>query len=404
MEKQELNRILEKFAAGSVDPAEQIAFNQWLATADETEYLDVLDQYQAILQHHPVHEKANPDLLNKIKGHINTHERKDRIRSLKDNYLPFIAAAIALLVLSTILFLNSNKNPESSVENFSRNYPKKIVSPGGNKAILTLADGSKINLDDLANGEIAKQSDITITKASDGRLVYSSDNPKGLDQNSALKFNTINTPKGGQYQVNLADGTKVWLNAASSLRYPTVFKGKERKVILVGEAYFEVAKNHTMPFRVVSDHQLIEVLGTHFNINCYLEEDLTKTTLLEGSIKVTAMHDFSPKPIKAVVLKPGQQSQIAPKGSEIINVINVGNEAAAWKNGYFNFNHEDIQSIMRIISRWYDVEVEYKGTISKGKFGGSISRFKNVSEVLDALQLTGDVHFNIEGRRITVLP
>ena len=404
MEKKELNRILEKFATGNIQPSEQISFNKWLVSADETEYKNVLDQYQAILQQHPAYQKTNHALLDKIEDQITEYDRRQGAKiSVTGRYYLHIAATV-LLVLSTALYFFSDRNslePKYSVPNISRHE----ITPGGNKAILTLADGSKIILDDSAKGEVAKQAGITITKTADGQLVYTIANVNRTAQDVQLTYNTIETPKGGQYQINLPDGSKVWLNAASSLHYPTRFTGQERKVSLIGEAYFEVTRNSAMPFRVACNNQEIEVLGTHFNINSYTDEEIIKTTLLEGSIKVISTNDFFSKEIAGVILKPGQESQIVVGGIKTIKVVNVdSDEAVAWKNGYFMFNYEGIQSIMRKISRWYDVEIEYKGNIPNDRFGGSVSRFKNVSEVLDLLELTGQVHFKIEGRRITVMP
>ena len=405
MEKKELNRILEKFAAGNIQSAEQISFNKWLAAADETKYKDVLDQYQVILQQHPGNEKANPALLDKIESQITEYDRKQGAKnSVTGRYYLHIAATV-LLVLSTALYFFNNRNsslkPKDSIPNISRHE----ITPGGNKATLTLADGSRITLNDSANGEVAKQAGITITKTTDGQLVYTITNVKPATQNVQIAYNTIETPKGGQYQVNLPDGSKVWLNAASSLHYPTRFTGQERKVTLIGEAYFEVTRNSAMPFRVVCNNQVIEVLGTHFNINSYTDEEVIKTTLLEGSIKVTPTNNLSPKEVAGVMLKPGQQSQITVGGIKNIKVINVDtDEAVAWKNGYFTFASENIESIMRKVSRWYDVEIHYEGNITREEFVGSVSKYEKVSEILTTLELTGLVNFKIEGRRITVMP
>ena len=227
-------------------------------------------------------------------------------------------------------------------------------------------------------------------------MLYARSNA-GPDED-VLAYNTITTPKGGQYQVTLMDGTRVWLNAASSLHYPTVFKGSERSVQLTGEAYFEVAKNSKMPFRVTSNGQVTEVLGTHFNINSYPDEQGTTTTLLEGSVRI-----LNAKSDAAILLKPGQQSGSDASGK--IKVANVNPEQfVAWKDGKFIFTNANIESIMRQVSRWYNVEIEYKGDASKEKFGGRTSRFTNVAELLEILELTDHVQFEIEGRRIIVMP
>jgi ferric-dicitrate binding protein FerR (iron transport regulator) len=313
-------------------------------------------------------------------------------------YLEKIAAAAAILLFLSggIYFYNQNqqvKKSSSSLKLVSRDLP-----PGGNKAVLTLADGSQISLNDAANGEIAKQAGITITKTSDGLVVYLVTDSRLQTSSSKPIYNTIETPKGGQYQVNLPDGTNVWLNAGSSLRYPVAFAGNERKVELTGEAYFEVAHNRAMPFKVVSDNQTVEVLGTHFNINAYKDEPSTNTTLLEGSVMV-----FQLTTSNSQLLKPGQESIIRDRAG-LIEVQNADTESViAWKNGFFQFNNIDIQTIMRQLERWYDVKVSYQEKLPGKYFTGVIARNTNISKVLHMLELTNSVHFEINGKEVIVL-
>ena len=257
-----------------------------------------------------------------------------------------------------------------------------------------MADGSKISLIDASKGVIAKQGDVSITKADNGHLTYIS----GNHLNTENLFNTIETPKGGEFQLNLPDGTKVWLNAASTLRYPIAFSGKERVVMLTGEAYFEVAHNKSKPFKVLTTAQEIEVLGTHFNINSYEESRMTRTTLVEGSIKVKRIDNAN-----SYLLKPGQ---LAVLQGNSVNVMPADIESEiAWKNGYFIFNEEGIQTIMQKISRWYNIDVVYSPELlnTDVKFGGIVSRSKNLSVVLKTMERTGKVHFKLEGNRITAL-
>jgi ferric-dicitrate binding protein FerR (iron transport regulator) len=216
------------------------------------------------------------------------------------------------------------------------------------------------------------------------------------NKSSEVLYNTISTPRGGQYELMLSDGSKVWLNAASSLRFSASFVGKERKVELLGEAYFEVAKNAAMPFKVKVHGMEVEVLGTHFNINSYDNESMIRTTLLEGSVKINKNNSSS-------LLKPGQQAQMNKAGEiKIINNVDV-EEAIAWKEGKFQFDKADIHDIMRQLARWYDVDVEYKGTVSS-HFGGTISRDVNLSQVLNMLHLTGEVNFQIQDKKVLVMP
>jgi ferric-dicitrate binding protein FerR (iron transport regulator) len=263
------------------------------------------------------------------------------------------------------------------------------IAPGGNRATLTLADGSVILLDDAMMGKIAEQEGMKVTKAEDGLLTYTFiPSEKGVA--TAAQFNTISTPKGGQYQIVLADGTKVWLNAASSLTFPTSFTGNERSVELSGEGYFEVntvrgldVKN--IPFIVKTADQEVTVLGTHFNINSYADEASTITTLMEGSIQVSQLSTSSSK-----LLKPGQQSVVTlNKG---INVSTVNSSSAmAWKNGLFQFEGSDIKNVMRQFSRWYDVEVEFESRVPDIKLWGEVYRNVNASQALEILE-----YFNLK--------
>ncbi|PTS95214.1 anti-sigma factor [Pedobacter sp. HMWF019] len=305
-----------------------------------------------------------------------------------------VAAAAVITILGVSLYFMKPTNSRGNLTDFA----KTDLPAGGNKAVLTLADGSKIVLEDALKGTIAKQSGILITKTADGQLVYTQQaNLRPNDAGSSAALNTIETPKGGQYQINLPDGTKVWLNAASSLSYPARFSGQQRRVILKGEAYFEVAKNKKMPFIVNSERQNIEVLGTHFNVNAYDDERTTKTTLAEGSVKVSLTNNSG----DTQILAPGQQAVVDHQ----IKVQSVDiEEALAWKEGIFMFNNENLESILRKVSRWYNVDIEFQQNQLREKyFTGTVSRFGRVSQILKTLELTESVHFKIEGRKIIVL-
>lgn len=275
-----------------------------------------------------------------------------------------------------------------------------IILPGKNAATLTLADGRKITLSDAMNGELAKEGGVSIQKTQAGEIVYKVNGVSGSKKNDTeIRLNTISTARGEQYQIILPDGSKVWLNAASSLKYPASFNSfKERNVELAGEAYFEVFPNAKQPFTVKTTNQLITVLGTHFNIKSYSNDELTRTTLLEGSVSI--------KPSRTdglVMLKPGQDFSFNElTGRSMLSKANI-EQAMAWKNGYFYFQNEDIKTIMQDISRWYDIEINYEGKMTNSGYDGSISRFKNIKEVLEILELTGGVHFKINGRRVTVM-
>lgn len=301
-----------------------------------------------------------------------------------------VAASLALIVAAGGMYF-FNQQPKQQIAETQAKRFKNDVNPGGNKAMLTLADGTQISLDDVASGKVAQQSGIEIKKTADGQLVY--DASQSTNSNQTPQYNTVSTPRGGKYEVNLPDGTRVWLNAESKLKFPSTFTQlKNRKVELSGEAYFEVSKDKTRPFIVASENQEVTVLGTHFNVNAY-PKSANKTTLLEGSVKLT-------KNTKDYLLKPGQQAvagisvRIQPVDTE---------EVIAWKNDNFIFVDNDINSIMDILERWYDIEVVYEGKQTPVGFNAEISRDKSLIQVLKALEKTGNVKFKIEGRRVIVM-
>ena len=308
--------------------------------------------------------------------------------------LRWAAAAVVLIALGSLIYLYSGGK---SLFHKQRTYASD-AAPGSNKAILVLADGQKISLSDIHNGDVAKEAGLSITKTADGQLVYNILDDKSGGAAKEDTFNTIETPKGGVWQIKLPDGSSVWLNAASSLTYPLSFaKGKKRIVELKGEAYFEVSKDKDHPFVVKTAKQEVEVLGTSFNINSYADESEVKTTLLEGSVKVMPyLAGQQPD-----VLKPGEQAILNERSMNIKEVD--AEESIDWKNGYFMFNNERQENIMRKIARWYNVQIEYADPSAKEvMYYGSISRFENVSKVLRKFEQTGEVRFEINKNKITV--
>ena len=301
------------------------------------------------------------------------------------------AAALILLFIGLGTYYNFIATNDSETTVITTPVlAKKDLPPGGNRAILTLSNGSTVVLDSTGNGFVTQQSNTQIVKTAKGQLSYTT-----LNQNSKeLVYNSVSTPRGGQYQLVLPDGTKVWLNAASSIRFPVAFVGKERKVTITGEAYFEVAKDKKKPFIVSSANMDVEVLGTHFNVSAYAEESIVKTTLLEGSVKINNKKS-------EVYLVPGQQSQLNNSGQfSIKNNIDLDKEIA-WTRGKFQFNSNTIQEIMLQLSRWYDVEVIYQGKVSSETFSAIIKRSSNISQVLKLMEASG-VKFDIEGKKIYV--
>lgn len=271
---------------------------------------------------------------------------------------------------------------------------KSVIEPGVDKATLILSDGHKVLLKDSGEDLISKEANVTISKDQDNTLTYQSDKQAGEGHEEL--FNTLITPRGGQYVLKLADGTKVWLNADSRLQFPVNFNGKERVVQLIGEAYFEVAKNKAKPFKVITDQKTVEVLGTSFNVSAYRNEPY-HATLLSGAVKMK----YGAGP--SIVLSPGKQAMLNSKQLFDITAVNA-EDAIAWKKGIFLFENENIQRVMQKLARWYDVEVDYKGDVYGKKLGGSVSRYENLNDLLKTIELTGKVHFKIEGRRVTVMP
>lgn len=303
------------------------------------------------------------------------------------DYRSWSAAAVIFLTLCAGVYYFKSSRGEQL-----REQAAAAISPGGNKATLTLSNGKVISLQTARNGQLAEVSGVKITKTKNGQLVYSVN--EGASPVSTQ--NTISTPKGGQYLLILPDRTKVWLNAATVLKFPTAFSGmSERKVVLSGEAYFEVAKLKT-PFVVMTDKQKVQVLGTHFNINAYQDEQQTKTTLLEGSVRVSSL-----KTGNEVMLSPGQEANLK---RDDLNVQKADIERNTdWKNGIFMFKNESLEGIMRKIGRWYNVEIVYEPYAPrKETFSGIVSRYDNVNKVLRRLELTGAVSFKIQGRKIMV--
>lgn len=334
--------------------------------------------------------------LNKALEQINTKSEKTPVRKIPSKLRPlyrnwWVAAAVLMFIVFGLWFVvgrdRSGKPPIAATPVLQND-----IAPGGDKAILTLADGSKVILDTADNGAITKQGSVTVIKLN-GQLAY---NKEGISSTDVL-YNTITTPRGGQYQLVLADGTKVWLNAASSLRFPTAFVGKERKVELTGEGYFEVEHDASKPFHVMVNDMDVQVLGTHFNINSYSDEPAVKTTLLEGRVMIKKNENL-------VYLNPGQQAILQPGQDNIQVAYDVDvEEVTAWKNGLFIFNKAPLEDVMRQIGRWYNVDVVYLGNIPQDRFSGTISRNTNLSEVFKILEYS-NVRFKVEGNTLTVLP
>lgn len=384
--------LLEKFIDGSISPAEKAQFARLMELPENREILENALQDAMLTDKYlfPVPASQTDHFIEQLTTHI--HQQPPvPVRPMRI-YRRWAAAAAVLLLLATGTYFWSRYSPAArQVASKTAGRPLHDATPGVTGAVLTLDDGKQVVLDSTGNGVIANQNGTKVL-LSKGQLDYETSRTSG-----GISYNTMTTPRGRQFKLTLPDGTKVWLNAASSLKYPTAFTENERKVEITGEAYLEVAQNANKPFILsAADGVTVKVLGTSFNINAYPDENAVYTMLVSGGVQVSAVRNASP-----VTLQPGQQANLN-KGTGKISIRPADEEQVlAWKNGYFHFDRADIQTIMRQISRWYDVEVEYKEVPDK-KFSGTIPRNVNASQVFKILELTGNVHFNIEGNKVIV--
>lgn len=378
------HELAKKWLDKTITPAEEAEFAAWY-NADQDSPVNIPS---AFAENEDILRER---ILNKINRDIEKHNNRFKI------IIPVWLRVAAGILLLAGCFMSYYVHAHKKVKQFASADKKKPlkndVSPGGNKAILTLANGTKIDLNNVKNGVLANQGKTVLKKDKDGQIIYEAPGDKTKDPSSV--FNTITIPKGGQFQIVLSDGSKVWLNSASSITFPAAFSKTERRVTITGEAYFEVAKNKGMPFRVVAGKQTVEVLGTHFDINAYADESAIKTTLVEGSVKVSADS-------QSATLSPEQQSSVFynKPGKIGINTVDT-DDILAWTTGHFQFEKAEIPLIMREAARWYDVEIKYEGEVPQRRFTGSISRNVNLSELLKMLKYTG-INFKIEGKTIIV--
>jgi len=390
--KDRLQILLEKYFNNTINSRDCGELLKYIEQADPELFSEMIDRLVRDKEDGPVFKEIQ---ANKVYDFIKSDPRfKVSPHKLYHKGWFRIAAVLIISLSLTCYLVNTKKAGFSSAGRIADVNTKDIVVPGGNKAILTLSTGKKIVLGQAGAGQLAKESGVEIEKTKKGEIIYKA--LSDVARSGAAVFNTIETPRGGEYQVILPDGTRVWLNAASSLSYPTVFNSHTRDVRLTGEAYFEVAKNKNMPFHVHVNGSTIQVLGTSFNITSYADENDLTATLLIGSVRVL-------KNGHQALLQPGQQAVIDRFSGQIVISSADISEVMAWKNGYFLFRDEDIKSIMKKIARWYDIEVEYRGDVEGQKFGGTFYRSKSFKELLHYLEKLGSLHFKIEGRRIIVM-
>lgn len=403
MEKNSFEYYVERYIDGTISADEWAVLRQMIQRIENEDYLNrFMDEQISVSASQP---DAFPVVTNRILSSVEQKIGDPSVVAIKSSSRHvlllrrwWVAASILfLLCIGAYFWIGDTKNtPSATITQQTVEVP-----PGKEGAILTLADGRQVMLDSMGNGLVAMQlgADVVLRQ---GTLAY--EGGGSIHDETASSFNTLSTPNGRLFNVLLPDGTRVWLNAASSLRYPTVFTGKERRVEITGEAYFEVARNKKMPFRVhINDRAEVEVLGTHFNVNAYEDEGSINATLMEGSVRVLVVSSHQPP----VTLKPGQQAQVVidqqkQPGIKVINNADT-EKIMAWKNGLFNFEGASLEEVMRQLERWYDIEVVYEKGIPREEFEGKITRDMTLNELLPALEKMG-VRYRLEGRKLTLLP
>lgn len=410
----EIKNLLDRYVAGSATPSEQRLVEQWLEENDQQRTawhnMDskeraawMLELYRdierGIERKHVVEEDGNM--------HMIPHKWYRKFR------LPAAAMLVISIGVGLYYFLLPQQKMTVPVD-VAVQQREHDVLPGTNKAVLTLDNGDRVLLDDSQEGVLTKQGGVDVSKQGEG-IVYHM--PHNREMDAPVVYNTLSTPRGGQYKLVLSDGSKVWLNASSSIRYPSSFAGDERRVEITGEVFFEVSRvmakaskggpAKKIPFKVKiispgGSGGEVEVLGTQFNINAYADEEVVNTTLLEGSIKLLPLHPEG-KAGDAILIKPGQQVRLGKNGSLRVEKDVDLEETVAWKNGLFMMNGAAIPAVLRQLARWYDVDIVYRKGVPEGRITGDIPRDMNLSEVLKVMELSG-VHFKIEDRKIVVNP
>ena len=397
MEDEKIIALLEGYVAGSLSEEDAAAFFQWYSHAGLEEFHRVFSQCNLSPGSLPGAADMPENFRIRLEEAIQAHEANEqqddgehaRAIPLFRRYRLGWAAAI-LLMLSTGGYLLYHRTP-SGTGDTANHHPSSDVAPGTTRAVLTLADGKQVTIDSARTGQLAIQGKMSVQN-NHGAITYDSNAQTAIQKNvKAPLYNTLATNRGEQSPpLTLSDGTKVWLNALSSIRFPVAFTGDSRDVEITGEAFFEVAKNAALPFHVRTTQMDVEVLGTQFNINAYSDEPDIRTTLLEGSVKIGSL-----------ILEPGQQARMHTTVS-LVKDPDI-TQAMAWKKGLFDFNHADLQTVLRQLARWYDIDVKFEGNISPRTFHGKITRDLNLSQVIQLLQDVG-IKFRIEGKILVVTP
>lgn len=395
MNEFDFRRLVEKYAAGELLEAEQ---KQFFELIESEEYRKILEQILEFEWREGTYEETgNPEVYSVLESHVLKAINEPPVEQVTPGQGAVVyfkkywlaIAAVLIIMISTAILVFQKKAGYVKPGIATKNQTQKTeILPATNGAILTLGNGQQIVLDSIGSGLVANQGNSSIVKQNNG-LAYQASGTGSTDP----VYNTISTPKGRQYpNLTLSDGTKVWLDAGSSIRFPVAFVGNERKVEISGQVWFDVVHNSQMPFKVIAKGVETTDIGTEFNVNAYEDENDLKVTLLQGAIQ-----------INGTVIKPGEQALVDRDGSLRLNKNADLDEVMAWKTGYFNFNKADIQTIMKQLSRWYDVDVSYTGKIPAGTYSGKISRNLGLQDLLDGLAFS-DIRFRIDGRKLIVLP
>ncbi|WP_158563360.1 FecR family protein [Chitinophaga silvatica] len=380
MQKDIVSVLIGKFVAGTHSEEETLQLKETIKDATATDYEWLLAYYEQQLSAFEPTGEPDQKLFDRIQQQIKAMD-EDTIVRPGIRWWKYAAAAV-LLIGMVVAGLKLYYQPSAS--KLAKNIE---IKPGGNKAVLQLADGSKLQLD--SSNKVINVDDRTV-KQNNGQLQYITTNK------SATTYNVLTTPRGGQFSVVLSDGTRVTLNAASYLRYPTEFTGTERKVTLIGEAYFEVAEDEKHPFKVVSGNKVVEVLGTEFNVMAYPEEPGYQATLVTGKVQVHVADN------SAVSLTPGSMAEVRENGNIDVLLADI-EKVTAWKNGYLSLNNSSFKALMRQVERWYDVEVKYEGIVPDRQFGGFMGRNVQLSTLIQFIKKNG-INIRQEGRTIIIMP
>lgn len=383
--------LLEAYSQLKATNEEEQELFAWVATGDEQPIKEHIEKLVSGYKSNDLVPSVDWDhLYHRIMEESTMRNIQPVVRKML--WTRWAAAAAVILLLGVGFYLLPIQKEQKELAHIPQQKTNDIAPPNTVNAVLTLSNGQKIILDSMSNGTVSMQGSVNVVKMADGQIAYQG-------TSNEMAYNTLSNPRGSKViSLTLGDGSKVWLNAASTLKYPTAFVGKERKVEITGEAYFEVAHNPAMPFRVSKGGTSVQVLGTHFNVNAYDDESSVIVTLLEGSVNLSNAKRKLP-----TVIKPGQQAKISENGNiQLANDVDV-DEVMAWKNGLFYYKEADIEIIMRQVSRWYNVEVVFEKPVQE-KFYAEVSRNTSVTTLLKMLETTKAVHFKIEGNTITVMP